>query len=385
MKELMEKRQLLEDELQAMLDKATVETRSLTEEEDTEYKAKETELKSVIEEIRAFETDTQTIEPKGENKMEKMEVRALENAYVKGLATGNFDEFRRLSVGAGEGLVPQDNTIPTHLMEAIIKKISENSQVVAEAKKVSATGEVTFFVEKADVLAKMLLENEEIMEEDIANFDTVSLKDRRVGTMVTVTKNLLMNSPIVSESYLVEKIADRIAKRLEQQILFANGTGAEMGKGILTNVPASNKVTTGAVASVSTDDIQTMITGMKPQFLAGAKFYMNRATFQTLSKLKDGNGHYFTTVDVAGTQPQYRMFGFPIVITEAITDGIATGKQPILFANIGEAVAMKIAQNANITVLREKFATRGAVGIMAEFYGDCNVINNEAFRVLAVK
>lgn len=383
-KELVEKRELLQGELQEMLNVATVETRGLTQEENDAYATKEAELRSVINELSALDNEkNQTIE--GEVKMEKLEIRALEDAYVKGLATGNFDEFRRLSVGAGEGLVPQDNTIPTHLMEAIIKKISENSQVVAEAKKVNATGEVTFFVEKADVLAKMLLENEEIVEEDINTFDTITLKDKRVGTMVTVTKNLLMNSPIVSESYLVEKIADRIAKRLEQQILLANGTGAEMGKGILVNVPASNKVVTATVGKVVIDDIHTAITGMKPNFLSGSKFYMNRATFQALSKEKDAVGQYFMTPDIASATPGYRLFGYPVVITEAIVDGIATGKQPILFANIGEAVAVKIAQNAQITVLREKFATRGAVGIMAEFYGDCNVVNHEAYRVISVK
>lgn len=383
-KELLEKRQLLQNELQEMLTVAQNETRGLTQDENDAYAQKEAELRSVIDELSALDNDKND-KIEGEQKMEKLEIRALEDAYLKGLVNGNFDEFRRLSAGEGEGLVPQDNTIPKHLMEAIVKRISESSQVVAEAKKVNANGEVTFFVEKADVLAKMLAENEEIVEEDIANFDTVTLKDRRVGTMVTVTKNLLLNSPIVSEAYLVEKIADRIARRLEQQILFANGTGAQMGKGIMVNVPTENKVVTGTAATVKIDDIQMAITSMKPNFLQGAKFYMNRQVFQALSKEKDANGHYFMTVDVASATPGYKLFGYPVVITEAMVDGIATGKQPILFANIGEAVAVKIAQNAQITVLREKFATRGAVGIMCEFYGDCNVINHEAYRVISVK
>ena len=62
-----------------------------------------------------------------------------------------------------------------------------------------------------------------------------------------------------------------------------------------------------------------------------------------------------------------------------------TGAFPILFANMAEAMKLKVSQEAQIQVLREKYATRGAIGIVADFYGDCAVVNVEAYRVYKAK
>lgn len=380
-KELLEKKELLSNELQTMLDTVSNEVRSFSNEEDKLYNEKETELKNIVEELRALE-EGEKISIEGDKKMEKIELRQLSEAYVKGLVNGNMDEFRTLTAGA-EG-TSQANTIPTHLMEQIIKKVFEISNVANECSKVNAKGEVTFFVENEDVFAKMLEENEEIAEEDLKAFSTISLKDKRMGTLVTVTKNLLLNSPIVSEAYIVEKIATRIARQLERQVLKADGSGANMSRGILHN-PAAGNIINGAVAgAISIDEIQEMVVSVKPQFLQGAKFYMNRETFGKVSKLKDGNNHYFLTYDVAGSRPMYKLFGFEVVITDEMPKA-ETGAFPILFANLGEAMKLKVSQEAQIQVLREKYATRGAIGLVADFYGDCAVVNTEAYKVYKAK
>ena len=380
-RELLEKKELLENQMQSMLNGHNVETRAFTQEEDAEYKAKENELKSVINDLK----DIEKRERKGVNTMEKIEVRQLSEAYIKGLANGNMDEFRTLTAEVeGSGITQQGNTIPKHLMEQIIKKVFEISEVANECAKVNAKGEVTFFVEGVDVFAKMLAENEEIAEEDLGKFTTVSLKDKRMGTMCVVTKNLLLNSPIVSEAYIVEKLATRIARQLERQVLKADGSGANMSRGILVNPAEENIVNGEAVGVISIDEIQEMVVSLKPQFLNGAKFYMNRATFGKVSKLKDGQGNYFLTYDVASSRPVYKLFGFEVVITDEMPNA-ETGAFPILFANMAEAMKLKVSQEAQIQVLREKYATRGAIGIVADFYGDCAVVNVEAYRVYKAK
>lgn len=383
-KELLEKKELISNELQSMLDNVSNETRSFSEEEDSTYKAKETELKSIVEELRALE-DGEKIEVEGDNKDMKIEERQLTEAYIKGIASGNFEEFRTLSATVtGSGLVAHNNTIPQNLQEEIIKKVFEMSDVANECGRVSAKGDVTFFVEGADVFAKMLAENEELTEDDISQFSTVTLKDKRIGTLVTVTKNLLLNSPVVSEAYIVDKIATRIARLLERQVLKADGSGSNMSKGILVNPAAGNKVLGAVTGVITVDELQEMVTSLKPQFLNGAKFYMNRNTFVKVSKLKDGVNHYFLTYDVAGNKPGYKLFGFDVIITDEMPE-IGVGATPILLANLGEAMKVKIGQESQIQVLREKYATRGAVGLMAEFYGDCAVVNTEAFKVYVAK
>lgn len=362
-------------EAQKILDNAELETRSLNEQEDADYEIRKSNIKSANNFISNILENSKEVE--GVNKNMNIEQRSA--AYCKGLESGDFTEFRALTAGAtGSGLVAMDNTIPEHLVEQIIKRVKEKSGIASDCKMVQAQGKVTFFIEGTDVKAKMLVENEEITGEDLSQFETVTLEDKRMGTEIVVTKLLLLNSPIVSENYIIEKLSDRIANTLEEQLFYADGLGANMTRGILVNVPVGNKVT--LTKNPETDDLQDVSVSLKTQFLNGTKWYMNRETFKVISKLKDGNGQYFLVKDVANGMPIYKFNGFEIKITDTIVD--KGGKANIVFGNMSEAMVYKICQNTSLQVLREKYASRSALGLIAEMYGDCAVVNEQAYKVI---
>ena len=378
-KELLEKKELLSAELQGYLDLATQETRSLTSEEDKTYQAKEAELKSVVEELRTLEEDEKNnnFTIKGEKNMENKDLE-IRQAFMKGVKTGNFAELRALDT------TTQGNTVPVQIMDEIIKAIYEQSNVVADCKKINGAGELKYLVEQDDVYAKCLAEGEEVTEDDTKAFKTISLKDRRVATLVKVTQSLLNNSTAISEQYLIEKLSGRIARTLEQQVFKANGEDNQLSGGLLHNPSAKNVITTKAVGVVSLDDLLKLVTNMKSSYLKGCKFYMARSTFEAIAELKYADGRYAAVLDTSKDEPKYRLFGYEIEITEELEE-IATGKTPVVFANLGRCVAMKIGQGIQIETLREKYITAGMIGVMGSFYGDVNVVDVEGYRLLQVK
>ena len=103
---------------------------------------------------------------------------------------------------------------------------------------------------------------------------------------------------------------------------------------------------------------------------------MNRETFNKVALLKDSDGKFYVTRDMINDKPSYKILGIEIQITPSIT-GLS-----IVLANVNEAIKLKLAENTNIQVLTEKYATSGQIGVMAEFYGVVALVNKQAVKVL---
>lgn len=353
-KALMEKRFELQEQLQSMLDKVETETRAFSHDENLQYSELETELRAVIEQLNNT-SEKNLKENKGEEKMEKRD-------FGIGLAHG---ELRA-------DTTTHSNIIPTDIYNDVIQKLSEMSTVVSDAQMVQANGKLEFLVEKEDILAEVLGETDEISPVDMQQFGKVVLFDKRVGTLILVSKSLLLNNPVVGVDYITNTLSKRIARKLEEQAFKAAGNEKEFTSGLLTAPSVALK----AASTLDIDDIQNLILDMNPVLLNGAKLYMNRDTFKKLSALKDGQGRHYVVRDYINDAPVYKILGIEIQITEAI-DGLQ-----IVLANVNEALKLKIAENTNIQVLTEKYATSGQIGVICEFYGDCALVNAAAARIL---
>lgn len=357
-KELMEKRLELQEQMQSMLDKVETETRDFSEQENSQYLTLETELRAVIEQLNTNEKNLE--ENKGEDKMEKREL--LEN-FAAGLVVG---EVRNM------GTTNQANAIPSVISEDVVRKMEEISNVFNDAKKIVAPGELSILVEKEFQKAKILGETEEIVGEDLAVFEKVVLKNRRVGTMLVVSKQLLMNAPHLGMDYLNSQLAARLVRTVEHEIFNGDATEGHFSKGILALAPVVAKASTG----IAITDLSKLITDINPVFLPNAKLYMNRASFSMVAQLMDGTGRPYLTHDVIGQAPIYRVLGVSIEITEALADEV------IVLGNICDAVTVKMVQDITVTPLLEKYAASGQIAIIAEAYLDATVVNTQAIRVL---
>lgn len=343
MKKLLEKKNLLIEEMQKMLDVCEAETRSLDVES---YEAKEAELQALQTTIKKLET-----RDKGEQVMEIMGQRDYEM------------ELRQLTTAS------HGEAIPEGLHGEILKKIKEKSAVYAEAKTVDYVGDLAILVDGEDAEASILDETEELTETDLGNIEKIVMKDRRVATLVTVSKHMLNNSPVLTIDFIADKVASRVANTVEKQIFMANGQTKEMTSGLLAK---------GAKVSgtITIENIMSMVSGLKAGYLKGSKFYCNRETFQALAGLMDGNKRPYLVADVINNAPAYKILGIPVVVTDVLNG-------ELVLANVGEAVMVKHGATPQIELLSETFALKGSYGIMCEAFVDCAVVNPEAVVILS--
>lgn len=351
-KALLEKKFELQEQMESILNSCEVETRNLTSDEENKYQVLETELRDVISQL---------------NTNDYMEEKSMDNNLEK----------RDFGLGLAKGEIRADstthsNTIPTNISNEIIEKLYEISNVVANAQMVQATGDLEFLVEKEDGFAQVLGETDEISPADLKTFDKVILKDKRIGDLVLVSKKLLMNSPVVGTDYIINTLAKRMARTLEKEIFQADGTSTHLTSGLLKG----DSVDLATPDVIAIDDLQNLILSMNPILLNGAKFYMNRETFNKIALLKDNDGKFYVTRDIINDQPSYKVLGVEIEITPSVTS------LSVVLANVNEAIKIKLAENTNIQVLNEKYATSGQLGVMVEFYGDVALVNKQAVKIL---
>lgn len=275
----------------------------------------------------------------------------------------------------------QANTVPTLLYSDIVRKVLERSNIANDVPKVNGVGKMEFLVEKEEIKAKMLGETEELTDDGLVGFDKITLDDKRMGTLVRVSKKLLLNSPVVGVNYVTEQVAKRVSRMLEQQLFKGDGLGNNYTGGILhvfrTGQPGALETAKQGVFDIT--DIKNLILELNPVMLNGAKLYMNRAMFKLVGTMQDNEGRFFLTHNVIADKPVYMILGIPVEITEEVE------ADTIVLGNIVEGMKMKMSGDMEVTILSEEFKRSGEIGIMCELFGDASVLSKDAFRVLRVK
>lgn len=354
-KSLKEKKNSLIAEMEQITNVVEVENRALESEEVSKFEELTKLVEQINSTIKALETNKEMVEEPKEQEKEGNEM----NTEKRSLAEVEL----RAIISTTHG-----DAIPEGLHGEILKKLEEKSAVYAEAKKVDYVGDLAMLIDGENAEASILDETEELTETDLETFEKVVLKDKRVATLVTVSKHMLNNSPVLTMDLIADKVATRVANTIENQIFNADGTSKKMTSGLLAK---GTKID----ADITIENILSMVGSMKAGYLNGAKFYCNRETFKALCSLIDGNKRPYIVADVINNKPAYTLLGVPVVVTDVL-------KGELVLANLSEGMMVKHGQTPQVEILQEIFALKGSYGIMCESFLDCAVVNPEAVIVL---
>ena len=109
---------------------------------------------------------------------------------------------------------------------------------------------------------------------------------------------------------------------------------------------------------------------------------MSSKTRTALRTLKDGMGRYLLQDDISspfGTT----LLGKPVYVSDNMND-IAAGKVVIYYGDMG-GLATKFSEDMSIEVLREKYATQHAVGVVGWLEFDAKVCDQQMIAKLTMK
>lgn len=214
------------------------------------------------------------------------------------------------------------------------------------------------------------------MESTSGKFKSIELKGFLAGALSKVSKSLINNSQFDIVSFVVTAMAEAISKWIEKELL--NGTANKVeGLSGVTQV-----VTAAAAAAVTADELIDVQETIPDVYQGGAVWIMNKATRTAIRKLKDGQGNYLLNKD-ATARWGYTLLGKEVYTSDNVSV-MAAGKTAIFYGDMS-GLAVKLSEDVNIEVLREKYATQHAIGVVGWIEIDSKVENAQKIASLKMK
>lgn len=211
---------------------------------------------------------------------------------------------------------------------------------------------------------------------DAGAFTSVDLSGYLVGALSLVGRSLLNNADIDLVSFVVRKMADAISVFVEKELL--TGTGSNHCTGA---VSTTNTLTAGSATAISAENLIELQAKVKQAYQARACWTMHPDTFTALKKLKYSDGRFIIQEDLTGEFP-FRILGKPVHLSDNMPT-IASGAKAILYGDYS-GLSVNIRENMTVEVLREKYATQHAIGVVAWMELDSKVSDPQKLAVLVM-
>lgn len=377
LKALIEKRAELKAVMEALVGKADTENRAMSEEEAAQFDAAEAEIRAIDQTLDRAQRARNVMDVETSNSVE--ERAAAEEKAFADYVLGRVAELR-----AGEQNMTMGNNgaiIPTSIANRIIKAVKDRCPILAGATLYNVKGTLKVPVwgkanSTHDIAVGYQTEFTEITA-DSGAFTSIDLGGYLAGALVLIGRSVENNGAFNVVDFIVSQMAEEIATWIEGQLLA--GTGSSAAQGALNTTTA---VTAASSTAVTADELIELQASVKQAYQQSACWTMHPNTFTALRKLKDNNGRYLLQDDITGKFP-YRLLGKPVYLSDNMPKMAASAKA-ILYGDYS-GLSVNFRENISIEVLREKYATQHAIGVVSWFEFDSKVTDAQKLAVLTMK
>lgn len=395
-KGMIEKKNDLITRAETIVNTADAEKRELTEDEAMELAEIRDDVKKIKEKLmmmdeidagREKERKPAEAKPEGDPEVEvEMEQRAIaqrdeeafEN-YIRGVVSNTrAGDPINLTETAGGAMIPKT------IARRIIEEVYNICPILERSTKYNTKGELVIPYYDEDTTAITVGFAQEFVElsSTVGTFTGITLKDYLAGALTLVSRSLINNSDINLTDFVVRRMALNIARFLEGVLL--NG-GVVSGAGTLNEVKvlglstATVGVTTAAATAITADDLIDLQGSIKDIFQQNAIWIMHTNTRTALRKLKDEVGRYLLQDDISAAFGK-TLLGKDVYVSDNMPE-MEAGKTAIYYGDM-RGLATKFSEDMNIQVLREKYATMHAIGVVGWVDFDSQIENQQAIAAL---
>ena len=395
MKAQIEKKNDLIKRAESIINLAETEKRELTDAEAQEIAEIRDDVKKIkdmiegmmeLDDARACGSDK--MEKKADNDLEECEAKADDKA--RELAdTRAFDAYIRgqletrdatnMTEGANGAIIPET------IAKKIIAQVYDICPILERSSKYAVTGdlEIPYYDESSTAITVAWAEEFVDLTSSVGSFTNISLKDYLAGALTLISRKLINNTQFDLVAFVIDRMALAISRFIENACL--NGGNPDSTshvnqvKGLAGSV--TQKVYAGSTSAITADKVIELKDSVKDVFQNNAIFIMSRNTRTALRLLKDDVGRYLLQDDI--TSPfGSTLLGKPVYVSDNMPE-IASGVNAIYYGDM-RGLATKFSEDMNIQVLREKFATQHAVGVVGWVSFDAKVENAQAISALVM-
>lgn len=389
LKALREQRINLIKEGQELFGKAEEETRSLDEAEVaklTEIREKVDGIEDTINKEKEFRAATETVTEEEETRDLATEDAVLEQRALDSWLRGNTAEYRDITAGMTAGNQAENTagnggiTIPTSVFNQIIEKLGQEAPVFALSQQFpSASGRLKIARETS------ASDDEGFIGEAVnapaltSTLRSIILDQKRVAASFQLTNELITDAAFGVVDYATSRVSRAVARTINRNIL----VGAKSGEteSFRPVVGAEGVQVLSFDKAITVENLIDMYSALHQAYQTGAVWVMAKSVFNTIAKLKDGDGRYLIFQGIVDGKPFYTLFGATVYIDDVMEN--AADGQKIIFGNFGVGYAVMVKQGMNLTHVTQDTVQAMAGGhlVVLDAYLDGAVKNPDGFIV----
>lgn len=343
---------------------AEAEQRELTDDEKQELAEIRDDVRDIKEKLETIaELNNASTEPAkdiNENAcdVEEAEKRAFEN-YIRGVLETRADDV--VLDKAANGAV-----IPETIVKKIIAKLYNICPILERSSKYNIKGKaiIPYYDETSHAITVDYADEFEELTSSVGSFTQIELNGYLAGALTLISRSLINNSDFNLTDFVVEKMAYEMKKWIEGELLNGTSQKIEGLSGVTTTVTAASQT------AITADELIDLHDSILDDFQNDAIWIMSSKTRTAVRKLKTTTGEYLFNNDpkapYGGT-----ILGKPVYISDNMPE-MAAGNTAIYYGDMS-GLATKFSEDITIEVLREKYATQHAVGVVGWLEADGKV------------
>lgn len=372
-KGLVEKKNDLITRAEAILNDAETNKRELTDDEAQELAEIRDDVRKIKEALKIHdELKEEKQELKEEAAEDKAEAQAMKEAackeeadrrafeaYVRGVVLNERDAVNMTKAANGA-------VIPTTIANKIIAMVYNICPILEKSTKYNVKGKlvVPYYDESTNSITVDYADEFVELTSEVGAFTKIELDGFLAGTLTLISRSLINNAQFNIVDFIVERMAYAIKRFIEGELL--NGTPNKVAG--LSGVTKS--ITAAATSAITADEVVRLHDAIIDDYQANAIWIMSPATRTALRTLKSNTGYYLLNDDIS-TPFGSSLLGKPVYVSDNMPD-MGAGKTAIYYGDM-RGLATKFSEEMSIEVLREKYATQHAVGVVGWLEFDAKV------------
>lgn len=207
------------------------------------------------------------------------------SAFYHYLRTSDTSELRALAIGTDTA---GGFTVPTTTEARIVEKMYQASVIRNLASVRSTPDDRKITVENSLGTAAIVNEAGNIAAADVS-FTQVEVGAYKYATRITLSRELMDDSLIDLEAYLVDKLSLRIARAQEEH--FWDGNGSTQPQGVIQGLSAGKTLANGQTLKITKpEDILDWTHSLAPQYRRGAVILTSDQVISQIRQIRDGSG-----------------------------------------------------------------------------------------------
>lgn len=343
---------------------AEAEKRELTDDEKQELAEIRDDVRDIKEKLETIaelnSANTEPVKDVNENAcdVEEAEKRAFEN-YIRGVLETRADDVVLDKEANGA-------VIPTTIVKKIIAKLYNICPILEKSSKYNIKGKaiIPYYDETSNAITVDYAEEFEELTSSVGSFTQIELTGYLAGALTLISRSLINNSDFNLTDFVVEKMAYAIKRWIEGELLNGTSQKIEGLSGVTSTVTAASQT------AITADELIDLHDSILDDFQSDAIWIMSKKTRTAVRKLKTTTGEYLFNNDPSspfgGT-----ILGKPVYISDKMPE-MAAGNTAIYYGDMS-GLATKFSEDMTIEVLREKYSTKHAVGIVGWLEADGKV------------